>query len=210
VDRAFVANVAGPAIGERVRDYLQRAGIAVRELRSEARFLGVSNGYKEPARLGIDRWLALIAAARIGAEEAVCTVDCGSAITLDGLCPDGRHLGGMILPGFRMVAGAFERETRIGSVVMTGGFEIFAKDTAVAVRSGLGLGCVALVEKFRENLGRACQCPARVVLTGSDAPYLLPYLESPVENDPDLVMKGLEIVARNNDDTLADIGSADN
>lgn len=202
VECAFISNVAGPEIGTSVVRWLVHAGIAVRELGSAAWFLGVRNGYKEPAKLGIDRWLGLIAVDRNG-DQAICTVDCGSAITLDGICPNGQHLGGAILPGFRMVRDAFERETRVGLVEIVGELETFARDTQTAVCSGLWLGCASLIARFRERLSAVCRCPTRVVLTGSDAHYLLPYVDPPLDHEPDLVIRGLEIVARNYDEPLA-------
>ncbi|MBK8536631.1 MAG: type III pantothenate kinase [Candidatus Competibacteraceae bacterium] len=32
-----------------------------------------------------------------------CVVDCGTAITIDALAADGRHLGGVIIPGMRLM-----------------------------------------------------------------------------------------------------------
>ncbi|MEY4588820.1 MAG: hypothetical protein RL497_896 [Pseudomonadota bacterium] len=59
---------------------------------------GVINGYAEPQRLGVDRWLALLAARQVMQGDVV-VVDAGTAITLDLLTGQGQHLGGYILPG---------------------------------------------------------------------------------------------------------------
>ncbi|MCP4766736.1 MAG: type III pantothenate kinase [Gammaproteobacteria bacterium] len=86
----------------------QRFDTAVTRFTSQAQALGVINGYLEPARLGDDRWMALLAAARMVDGDCL-VIDAGSAITLDLLRADGRHLGGAILPGFNTSIDAFKR-----------------------------------------------------------------------------------------------------
>lgn len=67
-------------------------------LRSEAQAFGVTNAYQQPQHLGIDRWLALIGAHN-ESSKATLIVDAGTAITVDWVAADGRHLGGWIAPG---------------------------------------------------------------------------------------------------------------
>lgn len=76
--------------------------ITVFEAKSEAQAFGVTNAYLQPEKLGVDRWLALLAARRHHASP-VCIADCGTAITLDLLDEHGRHLGGMISPGLELM-----------------------------------------------------------------------------------------------------------
>jgi len=77
----------------------RRFATAVTRFVSIASALGVTNGYQQPERLGDDRWMTLIAAREMVTGDCVI-IDAGSAITLDLLRVDGRHLGGAILPGF--------------------------------------------------------------------------------------------------------------
>ena len=82
-------------------------GAAVTRFSSEQQALGVTNGYEKPDRLGVDRWMAMLGAA--GMTESDCIViDAGSAITVDLLRGDGRHLGGAILSGFNTSLEAFK------------------------------------------------------------------------------------------------------
>ncbi len=81
---------------------------AVTRFTSQAQALEVTNAYLEPARLGDDRWMALLAAAEIIDGDCL-VIDAGSAITLDLLRADGRHLGGAILPGFNTSIEDFKR-----------------------------------------------------------------------------------------------------
>jgi len=83
-------------------------GAAVTRFSSEPQALGLINGYEQPGRLGVDRWLALLGAASMKASDCI-VIDAGSAITIDLLRGDGRHLGGAILPGFNTSIEAFKR-----------------------------------------------------------------------------------------------------
>ena len=75
------------------------------------------NAYAEPARLGIDRWAAIIAAYHRFPEGA-CVVDCGTACTFDLVDAGGRHRGGYILPGLSAMEGAVLGETAIEGLGM--------------------------------------------------------------------------------------------
>ena len=54
---------------------------------------GLICAYDDPSRLGIDRWLVMLAA-RAKYKKPTCVVDCGSAITIDLVASSGLHMGG--------------------------------------------------------------------------------------------------------------------
>ena len=60
--------------------------------------------------LGVDRWLALVAAWNMVRQPAV-VADLGTAATLDFVAGDGRHVGGYIVPGPGLMAKALARDT---------------------------------------------------------------------------------------------------
>jgi type III pantothenate kinase len=68
----------------------------------------VVTGYPNPQGIGVDRWLAVLGAASLTDKDAII-LDAGSAITLDLLKADGRHLGGAILPGFNTSLARFKK-----------------------------------------------------------------------------------------------------
>jgi len=62
---------------------------------------GVSVAYRDVTSLGVDRWLALLAAhARHPAADCV-VIHAGTALVTDFLQADGRHLGGYIIGGWQ-------------------------------------------------------------------------------------------------------------
>jgi hypothetical protein len=76
----------------------QAAPCPVQWVRSAAGFADVRNHYRHPAEQGADRWLAVLAARQLCADDVV--VACaGTALTVEALTAEGDYLGGLILPG---------------------------------------------------------------------------------------------------------------
>lgn len=157
---------------------------------------GVTNAYREPERLGVDRWLALIAA-RARATQAAFVVDCGSAVTLDVLDQRGVHLGGLIVPGLTMMT---ESLTRCAQIKLDAEPDweapLLARDTTNAVRGGTLYAAVALIDRVLSDVSTELAQPMQHLITGGDAQRMLPLLRHPFEHRPDLVLEGLAVVAR--------------
>lgn len=166
----------------------------VHQVHSSAVTRGVRNAYTEPGRLGVDRWLTLIAAHARGWAPC-CIVDCGTAITLDGLAADGRHLGGVILPGVRLMREALYRHTRRIPADTDGNAGIFGTSTRDAVRGGTLLGAAAAVDALAAAQIRELGAGAQILLTGGGAAELRPWLQHHYQEEPDLVLLGLQTLA---------------
>ena len=163
-------------------------------LRTPAEACGVRNAYDEPQRLGVDRFLAMVAAHAAG--HAPCVLaGVGTALTLDALAVDGRHLGGLIAPGPQLMqqslvgATARVRPERPGVVLDA------ADNTADAVASGCWQAAAALIERFARRMAPALGGAPGLRLGGGDAEALLPLLECPAELVEDGVLHGLAVWA---------------
>ncbi len=175
-----------------------------RFLQSCAYARGVSNAYREPARLGVDRWAALVAAFSLWPGEPLCIADCGTAVTFDALNGDGRHLGGLILPGLALMRHALSDGTAgiLESISPLPGKEWLGRST----ESGIALGCIraitTLLEQGAARLGKTAKTEVRCLLTGGDAPLLLPYLSKRWQHHPNLVLEGTRLLAEDETCTL--------
>ena len=163
-------------------------------LRTPAEACGVRNAYDEPQRLGVDRFLAMVAAYAAG--HAPCILaGVGTALTLDALAADGRHLGGLIAPGPQLMQQALVgatvrvRPERPGEVLDA------AANTADAVASGCWQAAAALIERFARRMGPALGGAPALRLGGGDAAALLPLLELPAVLAEDGVLHGLAVWA---------------
>jgi len=196
--RIFVANVAGePMLAALRRVCETRWGRRPSTILTEARAFGVSNAYAEPAYLGVDRWLALLAAHRHFPGDKLI-VDAGTAITFDLLEASGQHLGGLILPGIEAMRDRLLGGTHIPRVEPTDIVGVpWAADTATAIGAGTLQAPAALAERLhrqlRERPGAAPAC--QLLLTGGDAQRLRPVLPSVTQTVPELVLQGLALRA---------------
>jgi len=199
-ERALVANVAGDAMAAKLIAALTPVlGRAPEFPAVAASAHGIACGYRDPARLGVDRWLAMIAAARLFAGP-VCVLGAGTAATFDAVSADGRHLGGLILVGARLAAETLDRHTgRIGKTALPErrpqGLALFGRSTDEAVGNGSLLAIAAALDRAVATVASELGRPPAVVLTGGDAARLEPWLETEVQLRADLVLEGLAVVA---------------
>jgi len=153
--RVFVASVAPAAFADRIRALLP-SGVATETkwLRTPRRACGVGNRYAKPERLGIDRFLSMVAVhARTGGAGIV--IGCGTALTLDAVAADGEHAAGLIAlsPG-RMVE-ALRSGTAIAATNPDAFDDDGGDDTAAALQAGCWAAAGALVEWFVARQGVA-------------------------------------------------------
>jgi len=189
--QVLVGSVAGRALEQVLSQAVEAAwGVPVRFARSAATAAGVSNSYTDPSRMGVDRWLVMLAAWQ-RYREPCCIVDCGSAITIDLLDMQGRHEGGFILPGLRLM-----REVLTGStagILVDRDVHDFSlepgMDTSAAVAHGTNLMFSALAQHVPQWLQYQCS-GRRLLVTGGDG-ELFCSLAGQGEWAPDLVLDGL-------------------
>jgi len=98
--RAWLAAVGADAHVAVIEQVLRRVhpACALVRVHSPAAGAGVVNAYSDPQRLGVDRFLALVGA-RGRAPTAALVAGCGTALAIDAIDAEGRHLGGVIAPG---------------------------------------------------------------------------------------------------------------
>ncbi len=195
-DSVWIANVAGDEAAACLRAWIHRRWRQeARFVRSQAQAHGVRNGYRDPARLGVDRWLALVAA-RHRHPLPACVVDCGTALTLDVLDADGRHHGGLICPGRALMRRSLVQGTAQVEAAEVRTDAVLGDHTATAVALGVAAALSGLLETTLARLQR--RWPGlQVLLTGGDAVWLARNLSRPARLAPDLVLQGLALVSRN-------------
>jgi type III pantothenate kinase len=197
---ALAANVAGPAAAAaRTVAFRERRSLAVEFVAAEADAHGLHLAYSDPSRLGVDRWLAMLAA-RAAIQGPVCVIQAGTAVTFDAVDAGGRHLGGLIIPGRRLMAEALERNTgRIGptegDVAHAPGLKLLGVSTDEAVAKGALVATAAALDRAVAAVEAELGAPPTVLLTGGDAGPLAAWLETPARFSADLVLAGLAHIA---------------
>lgn len=199
VSAVLVANVAGEQIAGRVRQAVRdcwqfdpvfvtasaQAGVQGRIVR---------NAYLLPQQLGVDRWLAMLAAYALSPGKKL-VVSVGTAMTLDAVDEHGQHLGGLIVPGPDLMTHSLLRETSdiAERVEQSAVPELpiaayFANTTRACVQLGSFRAACSLIESVYQHLN-----PGRtqLVLTGGAAAVLQERLTVESQFIPDLVLQGL-------------------
>lgn len=190
IERVRISNVAGPVVAGLLLAYCEARWNCQPEFAvSRHQAAGVTNSYSDPSRMGVDRWLAMLAAFN-DCKGACCVVDCGSAITVDYVEQDGQHRGGFIIPGLRLMSESLQRNT--AEVLVDRNIDQFetapGRHTSAAVAHGINFAFKALQEKLTSELHE--DVLGALYITGGDG-VLFYQLAGVGQLHPDLVMEGL-------------------
>ena len=128
-------------------------------------------------------------------------VDLGTATVFDAITASSEYLGGAIAPGMGVSADALFRATsQLRRVELSAPDSAIGKNTQHSIQSGLVLGYSELVKgmirRFKLELGKE----SKVIATGGLAQVVEKEVSLFDIIDPDLTLKGLQIVHELNKD----------
>jgi len=183
---------AGSVAGQAIEDMV--SAVARSFARSQPISCGLRNSYQDPSKMGVDRWLAMLAAWRLVQSEVI-VVDAGTALTIDLIDRNGCHSGGYILPGRKLILESLTSSTeRVRYEGVPDPSIAPGVTTAECVEHGSWL---SLLSAIRGVVADCCQLSGsvpRVVLTGGDAPSLMRLAgESDWQLKEELVLDGLAL-----------------
>ena len=193
-EKLAISCVANPVILHSIEKSAKRLwnNIEIIRAQSTAAAFDVKNSYPEPEKLGVDRWLCLIAARDLYPQSAIWIVDCGTAITVDFINAQGEHGGGLISAGLSLMQKSLLQNTAYLPLSEPAPIIGLANLTESAIFSGTLYAAVGLIEQALKMQ----QTPAVLLLTGGDATLVGAHLSLPFIIEPDLVLKGLSLFSR--------------
>ena len=185
---AGLASVASDSADAELIAALRASGArAVHRATAQSSCLGLVSSYAEPGRMGVDRWLAMLAA-HAHSDGALCVIDAGTAVTVDLVSAEGAHEGGYILPGADLMRRALSSETdRIRVGALEAPAVVPGNNTQACVTAGSWRAVMGAVESTM-----AAYPDHRPLLTGGAASTLRD-LGLVATVSPDLVMEGLRL-----------------
>lgn len=187
--KVLVASVGKIALTDELQSICAQYQRSCQLLNTQAQQFGIRCAYENFATLGVDRWLAILAA-RLLTDKAVAVIDLGTANTCDIIIGD-QHLGGWIAPGFTMMKQALISNTQ----------KVFA-DQQMAQQLSLGrstpncvnMGClaalqgfVAMADQYLANHSKDYQ----ILVTGGDQGLVSAINHPDLNYFPNLVLVGL-------------------
>ncbi len=192
--------VAGDVVKRRVEEQMELWDVASRWVVPSAQEAGVTNGYDHLARLGADRWVAMIGARHRllsrGINKPCIVVMVGTAVTVEVIDATGKFLGGIILPGHGIMLRALESGTA-GLHVPTGEVRDFPTNTSDALTSGGTFAIAGAVQRMVENTTRHCGQAPECIMTGGAGWKMAPSMSVKFELVEGLIFDGLlEIASR--------------
>lgn len=170
--------------------------VGIEVARSAPQAAGVSSAYYAPDTLGVDRWLAILAA-RAKSQGLCVVIDSGTALTMDIVDAGGRHRGGYIVPGLALQWRALEDTARIRLPAVASAPAVDTapgRTTEEAVRHG----SLAMVSGWLagDEFVRQASSEQGLFVAGGDAGVLVSGLQKAgleVRREPDLVLDGLAL-----------------
>ncbi|MFZ2266116.1 MAG: type III pantothenate kinase [Azonexus sp.] len=186
----MLANVAGVALDDAIARALAPWSAVLNVVKSAATGGGVTNLYKNPGQLGVDRWCALLGARRHGQTPRL-VVMAGTATTIDSLDGQGNFTGGLILPGLDLMQGALAKGTA-GLPWAAGQYAAAPRCTDDAIVTGCIEAQIGAIERAFVRLGSDSAC---CLLSGGNAERLAHHLVIPHVLAHNLPLEGLLCLA---------------
>ena len=166
----------------------RRFGVAPEYIASTRRACGVTNSYRDTWRLGADRWVSAIGAHALARGRAAVIANVGTALTIDAVTAGGRHRGGAIIPGPKVMVESLLAGTHGIRRRAQGGDDsvrsLFATDTASALAAGSRFAAAAFIDRAvaeaaRTIRGRPVAVPDRRRGADAQAPSREPGAHGP-------------------------------
>jgi type III pantothenate kinase len=199
-ERVLASSVASVRVMLALTAAARRSGVVAEFVKVPRRAGGVSVGYPEPWRLGVDRFVAAVGARSLFPGVAVCVVGVGTAMTIDLVGADGRHRGGVIIPAPALMVETLLREThgirRRAQGGAKGAAGLFGRSTRAGVIQGSRYAAAALIDRAVEEARALVGRRPLVVMHGGASPLVRPLVQSACVGVPDLVLRGLAVLAQ--------------
>lgn len=162
---------------------------------------GLRNTY-ELEKLGIDRWLAALAARYIYPNTNLLIVNMGTATTIDVVSAEGLFLGGCILPGLITMLASLGQATAQLPQINHINIEAWPQKKAIATNTldAIQIGCIhaqiGAINICRERASQVLTQTPLCLLTGGASKFIESHLMYPVQKVDHLVLQGLQLSAQ--------------
>ena len=195
LERGIIASVI--TLSNTIRRQLDKLPFKIIELSHETP-VPITNLYKTPQTLGMDRLAAVVAATWLKPNNDILVIDAGTCVTYDFIDAQHQYHGGNISPGMRMRFKALNIFTdKLPKVSAKGDIPLYGQTTETAIRAGVirGMelemsGYISLIQKNYPGV--------LVFLTGGHSFYFERRLKNSIFADINLVLTGLNRILEYN------------
>lgn len=154
----------------------------------------IINRYRIPNQVGQDRLVNAYAGLKIYGPGLII-VDFGTAITFDLVSKKSEYLGGLIVPGLKLMQESLNKKTALLPYVeLAKPIEIIGRDTVSSIRAGIIYGVSSLCDGIIARLLKKEAKGFKVIATGGDISLVKPYSTYFSVIEESLVLKGLALI----------------
>jgi type III pantothenate kinase len=159
--------------------------------------LPIMNAYSTDS-LGNDRIPLAVAVQHMYPNMNNLVISAGTCITYNFVQKSGIFRGGAISPGLRMRLKAMHAFTdKLPEVQLEGDLVLLGYDTQSGMRSGAVHGVAAEIDGMVADFSSQ-YTDFNAVLTGGDVPFFASKVKSKIFADPELLLKGLNLILKHN------------
>ncbi len=152
----------------------------------------------DPGQVGADLVVGAVAALAI-APPPLIVIDMGTATTIMVDNDKGEFIGGVIVPGVGISLNALgTNASKLPKINLTAPAKVINGQTVEAMQSGTVYGQAGLLDGIIRRMTKELGYPCKVVATGGLAKLIVPYCETPIVLDNDLMLKGLRLIYEKN------------
>jgi type III pantothenate kinase len=168
--------------------------LAWKQLRGDSAYQGLRTLYQDRAKLGADRWAAVIGARALAASNTLI-ISAGTATTIDLLGSNGVHYGGWILPGLSMMQESLHHNTAQLPLVTSKPKQVEQPIFGLSTNEAIGFGCEAAqlgAITYAVQLAKEMKQPIeRIWIDGGNAPALVGQM-NPLGKEHGLLIEPIE------------------
>jgi len=151
-----------------------------------------------PRAVGSDLIVGAVAA-REKYSLPIAIVDMGTATTVSVMDESGAYRGGMIIPGMWTSVNALSASAaQLPNIDLTGSAKVLGTNTVDCMRSGALIGCAAMLDGIIDRVEEELGTSVTAVLTGGVSPLVAPYCKRTFHLEPDILIRGLELLYEKN------------
>ncbi len=162
--------------------------------------LPINLNYKTPETLGKDRIANIVAVSEEYPNKNAVVIDAGTCITYDFINKNKEYLGGRISPGLEMRYKSLNEFTELlPKLSVSGESKFIGDDTDSSILSGVEQGVLSEVDSLISVFRKENE-DLIVVVTGGDTFFFENALKNSIFADQNLVLKGLNIILKYNED----------
>lgn len=188
--RLIVASVRCSTFDAAFYDICRKAKVAAPEFVRIGDNPLIPLAYQDISRFGVDRYLDLLGALRRYRPPFI-VVDAGTGVTFDAVDKLGAHIGGCIYPGRKLLKSSLIEGADGVYVEQRKGLALLADSTEAGIDGGVQQGFIAAIDGILTAMQSTLGCQVKVILTGGDADWLLPRLDTPVKIDSSILFEGI-------------------